>query len=153
MNVAGLAGGVVAQKSRRAAGAARVDADHHVAVGHPLLRIDDFPVLVLVRGAREDIRVLLRHDFPGGLVAVLEREALAVGAIGEERRIAAGIVGAKHVRPQLEAVVHPDGHVPFYFHETAERTRAAAARPAVSRNETSTLAAVRSSATCVGPRR
>src|SRR5205085_446758 len=51
VEVARLARGVVAEVPGRAAGAARVDADHRVAVGDPFLGIDHFPVLVAVGGA------------------------------------------------------------------------------------------------------
>src|SRR3954462_3335993 len=82
VDVARLAGVVVAEKAGRAAGAARVDADADVALWHPLLGIDHFPVLVAVGRAAHGVEVLARHDLPGALVALLEREAFAVGAVG-----------------------------------------------------------------------
>src|SRR5207244_1407205 len=41
--------------ARRAAGAARIDAHADVAIGHPLLRIDQLPALVLVARAIEHL--------------------------------------------------------------------------------------------------
>src|SRR5581483_5642308 len=77
VDVVRLARVVVAQEPRRAPGAARVDADAGVAVGHPLLGIDDLPVRVAVGGARDRVGIVARHDLPRRLVAVLERQALA----------------------------------------------------------------------------
>src|SRR2546422_3755000 len=51
VDVAGLAGVVVAQSPRRAPRAARIDAHAGVAVRHPLFRIDHLPVGVLVAAA------------------------------------------------------------------------------------------------------
>src|SRR5712664_4382368 len=116
VDVAGLARIVVAEIARRAAGAARVDADAGVALGHPLLRVDHFPVLVPVRGAGERVRIVARHDLPGGLVALLEGEPLAVRAVAEDRGVAAFGLRAEYVRAQLEAVVHPDRNVPVDLH-------------------------------------
>src|SRR5262249_40105403 len=44
VEVVDLARRVVVHDARRPAGTARVDADHHVAVRHPALRIGDLPV-------------------------------------------------------------------------------------------------------------
>src|SRR6185295_20134225 len=112
VDVLRLAGAVVAEKAGRAAGAARVDADADVAVGHPLFRVDHFPVLVAVRRAGENVGVLARHDLPGGLVAFLEREALAIGAVAQQRRVLAAVVGSENIRPQHQPIVHGDGHIP-----------------------------------------
>ena len=103
MDVARLARVVMAQVSRRAPGAARVDADHRVTVRHPFLGVDDLPVLVPVRGAGERVGILARHDLPRRLVAVLEGEPLAVGAVAEDRRVAPGLrrqkTSARSTRP------------------------------------------------------
>src|SRR6185295_11878799 len=118
VDVLRLARAVVAEEAGRAARAARVDADAGVAVGHPLLRVDDFPVLVAVGRAGEDVGVLARHDVPGGLVALLEGEALAVGTVAQQRRVLPFAVGPEHVGPQHQPIVHADGHVPVDLHFT-----------------------------------
>ena len=55
-DVLGLARRPDFEIARRAAGAARIDAHQHVAVRHPLLRVEQLPVLVLVAGAFEHVR-------------------------------------------------------------------------------------------------
>src|SRR5213078_1084530 len=97
VDVARLARVVVAQIARRAPGAARIDPDANVAVGHPLFGIDHFPVGVLVAAARDRVRIVARHDFPCGLVALLEREPLPIRPIGKNHGIAPFCRGAEHV--------------------------------------------------------
>src|SRR5215472_18962153 len=57
--------------------------------------------------------MLFGHALPRAGIAILERQALGVGAVGENDRIAALAHRPKHVRPEHEAVVHADLGVPF----------------------------------------
>ena len=104
----------------RTAGAARVDAQAGVALRHPFLRIDDFPVLIFARRAVRDLRMLVDHALPGARVAVLEGEALGVGPVAEEDRVAAFDARAKQVGAQHQPVVHDDRDVPVDAHAVAE---------------------------------
>src|SRR5438552_14911097 len=117
VDVPRLARVVVREIAGRAAGAARIDAHAHVALRNPFLRIDRFPVLVAVRGAGERVGILARHDLPRGLVALLEREPLAVGAVAQDRRVFS-LLWTKHVGAQHQAIVHADGHVPVDLHSS-----------------------------------
>ena len=110
----------VIDETRRAAGAARIHAHARVAVGHPLLRVDDFPALVEVARAAGDVGMLGDHALPGARVAVLEGEALRVRAVGEDHRVAALGDRTEHVGAQDEAVVHRDRHVPVDAHAVAD---------------------------------
>src|SRR5262245_34681251 len=56
----------------RAAGAARVDPDAGIAVGHPFFRIDELPVLILIAGAAQYFRRGFDQARPVALVALLE---------------------------------------------------------------------------------
>src|SRR3974390_2941664 len=109
----------------RASAAARIYAHDHVAVRHPLFRIADFPALIFVGGARHHVRMLLFHALPGGLVAVLEVQPLAVGSVAEDDRIASLLDWAKYVAAQHQAIVHGDGHVPINAHAVADLTHIA----------------------------
>src|SRR5580693_4178786 len=64
--------------ARRAAGAAGIDAHAGVVMRHPFLRIDHFPALIEIAGARGDVGMLFRHALPRAWIAVLEGEALGV---------------------------------------------------------------------------
>ena len=118
--VPGLARRPVLDISRRAAATARVHTHDDIAVRHPLLRIADFPALIFVARAGHHIRLLLLHALPGGLVAVLEVQPLAVRAVAEDHRIAALLERAEDVAAQDEPVVHLDRHVPFDAHAVAD---------------------------------
>ncbi|MNC85662.1 hypothetical protein D3C83_12730 [compost metagenome] len=122
MEIAVLARVVVVEIARRASRPARIDAHADVAVRHPLLGIHHLPALVLVGAAGHRIRVVARHDFPRGLVAFLECEALAIGAIARERRIAPFGDRPEHVRPQHQTIIHGDRHVPVDAHAVADLT-------------------------------
>src|SRR5262245_3965261 len=94
--------------TRRAAATARIDAHANIAIRDPFLRVADFPALILVGGPGYHIRMLERHAIPGGLVAVLEMQPLAIRAIAENDRIAAVLDGPENVAAQHNAVVHRD---------------------------------------------
>jgi hypothetical protein len=80
-HVVGLSRGEDVQVAGGSTGAPGVDTDHDIAVGNPLLRVDDFPVLVDVARPGGDVWVLARHDPPLVRVSVLERQALGVGPV------------------------------------------------------------------------
>src|ERR1700736_3152275 len=63
--------------------------------------------------------MLLHHALPCARIAVLEREALGVGAVGEQYRILAVFDGAEYVGAHLQAVIHRDRHVPIDAHAVA----------------------------------
>ena len=119
VEILGLARREVVDEARRAAAAARVDAHAGVVVRHPFLGIDHFPALVEVARAGGDVGMLLGHALPRARIAVLEGEALGVGAVGQDHRIAAVLDRAEHVGAQHEAVVHRDRHVPVDAHAVA----------------------------------
>jgi hypothetical protein len=106
-------------EARRRAGPARVDAHDGVVVRHPFFRIDHFPALVEIARSGGDIRVLFGHARPGARIAVLEGEALGVGAVAQNRRVAARRDRVKHVGAQDEPVVHGDRGVPIDAHAVA----------------------------------
>ena len=119
VEVLGLAGRPDVEVPGRAAGAARVDADADVAIRYPLLRVDHFPVLVLVRRSSGHVGMLLDHPAPLVGVEILEVEPLPVRAVGQDDRVLAVGRRTKHVGAQDEAVVHADGHVPVDAHAVA----------------------------------
>jgi hypothetical protein len=103
----------------RAAGAAGIDAHAGIVMRHPFLRIDHFPALVEIAGARRDVGMLFRHALPRARIAVLEGEALGVGAVAQDHRIAAVLDGTENIGAQHQAVVHRDRHVPIDAHAVA----------------------------------
>src|SRR5262249_52452537 len=84
----------------RTAAAARVDTHYRIALRRPFLRVADLPTLVAVGGAGNDIRMLVHHALPRGLVAVLEVQPLAVRSVAEDDRIAALLDGAENIGAQ-----------------------------------------------------
>ena len=103
----------------RAAGAAGIHPHAGIALGHPFLRVDHFPVLVAVAGPGCDIRVLGDHALPGARITFLEREPLGIGAVGEQHRTRPGSGRAEDVRAQYHAVVHRDRDVELAVHAVA----------------------------------
>src|SRR5262249_52798208 len=124
----------------RAACAARVDAHARIAVRHPLLGIDHFPVLVLVRGARGHVGMLLDHPAPLVRVEILEVEPLAVRAVGQDHRVLAVTWRTKHVGAQHEVVVDADGDGPVDAHAVAELAREVGHRRPRSRTKSNVAA-------------
>src|SRR5712671_1444378 len=49
----------------RASATSAINAHANVAVRHPFLRIDNFPILIKVRRTRPDVGMLAHHGFPG----------------------------------------------------------------------------------------
>ena len=86
VEILGLARRPVVDVARRAAGAAGIDAHAGVIVRHPFFRIDHFPALIEVARTGGDIRMLFGHALPGARIAVLEGEALGIGAVAEDDR-------------------------------------------------------------------
>ena len=119
VEILGLARREMVDHAGRAAGAAGIDAHAGIVVRHPFLGIDDLPVLVLVGGVCGDVGMLLDHALPGARIALLEGEALGVGAVAQDHRIFAGLHRPEHVGAQHEAVVHLDRHVPIDVHAVA----------------------------------
>src|SRR6478752_5649608 len=103
----------------RATAAAGIHTDAGVIVRHPFLRIDHFPALVEIAGAGGDIGMFFRHALPRTRIAVLEGEALGVGAVAQDHGIAALLHRPKHVGAQDEAIVHLDRDVPVDAHAVA----------------------------------
>jgi hypothetical protein len=106
----------------RAAGAAAIDANADVTVGHPFLRIDHLPALILVGRAGRHVRMIGAHAPPLIGVKVLEVQPLAVGPIGHDHRILAVAGRPIDVASQNDAVVHGDRHVPIDPHSIADFT-------------------------------
>ena len=102
--------------TRRAPGAARVDAHADIAVRHPFLRIDQLPVLIPVARALQHLGRGLGEARPVALVAFLERQPLGIGPIAENDRVPAVARGPKHIGAQHDAVVHRDRGVPIDLH-------------------------------------
>ena len=119
IEVLGLARREVIDVAGRAAGAARIHAHARIAVRHPFLRVHHLPALIEVRGSRCDVGMLFHHALPRARIAVLEREAFGVGAVGEDDRMPVLLDGPEHVGAQHEAVVHRDRHVPVDAHAVA----------------------------------
>ena len=99
--------------TRRAAGAARIDANAYVSIGHPFLRIDDFPVLIFVGRSGGHIRMGGHHPVPHALEALLEREPLCVRAMRHDDRVSTVGDRTEHVRTQQQSIVHFDRHIPI----------------------------------------
>src|SRR5262249_37931666 len=59
------------------------------------------------------------HALPRARIAVLEREALGVGTVAQDHRIAAVLHRAKDVGAQPRPVVHPDRDAPVDAHAAA----------------------------------
>ena len=116
MEIAVLARVIVIEVARRASCAARIEPHADVTVGYPFFGICDFPVLVLVGRAAHRIGKFASHDVPRGLVAVLEREPLAVRPVAHNGRVTARRHGPVDVGAQHDAVVHRDRHVPVDAH-------------------------------------
>src|SRR5207244_1492722 len=66
--------------------------------------------------ALEHFRRRLGEPRPHRLVALLEREALGIGAVAEDDRIAPAVRRAENIGAQDEPVVHADGRIPFNVH-------------------------------------
>src|SRR3990170_3637070 len=96
------------EHARRTAGAARVDAHADVAVRHPLLRIDEFPVLVIVGGTFERAGDRLDQPRPLALVAFPEIQALGIRPVAQYYRVLAVSDRTKYVRPQNNTFIGPD---------------------------------------------
>jgi hypothetical protein len=83
---------------------------------HPLFRIDDFPILVLVGGSGCDIRVFFGHDVPSGAVSLLERQALAVRTMAQDHRILARFDRPIYIGIKPTAIPGSDGYIPIHVH-------------------------------------
>src|SRR3546814_11440869 len=94
----------VLEIARRAACAAGIHPHHRIAIGHPFLRIDHLPALMDIARAARNVRVVLAHQIPAGLVDLLEVEVLAVGAVGHDHRILPVVVRSAELRVGTESV-------------------------------------------------
>ena len=107
----------------RTPGAARVDAHAGIAVRHPFLRIDQFPVLIFVARALQHLGRGLGQARPVALVAFLERQPLGVGPVAENDRMLRRPRRPEHVGAQDDAVIHGDRRVPIDLHAAQAATR------------------------------
>ena len=119
VEVLGLPRREVIDVAGRASAAPGVHPQAHVAVGDPLLGVADLPVLVLVGGACDHVGMLLGHAVPGAGVALLKGQTFGVGAVGQQDRVAPGVVGAVRVGAQHQPVVHRYRHIPVDPHAVA----------------------------------
>src|SRR3954466_9363396 len=119
VEVLGLARREMIDDTRRATATAGVHAHAGVIVRHPFLRIDHFPALVEVAGPGGDVGVFLSHALPCARIAVLEREALRIGAVAQDHGVAAFLYRPKDVGAQHGAIVHLDRDVPVDAHAVA----------------------------------
>ena len=119
VEVLGLARREMIDDAWRATAAAGIHAHAGVIVRHPFLRIDHLPALVEVAGAGGDVGMFLGHALPRARIAVLEGEALGIGAVAQDHRIAALLHRPKDVGTQHEAIVHLDRDVPVDAHAVA----------------------------------
>ncbi len=119
VQVLGLPAGKGVEQARRPARSPRVHPDAGVAVRHPLLRVDDLPVLVDVARPAGDVRVPLRHEPPLVGVPLLEGEPLRVGAVAQDHRVAPRALRPEHVGPQHHAVTGRHRHVALDHHGPA----------------------------------
>ena len=120
VEVLGFARREMIDDAGRTAATAGVDTNTYVIVRDPLLRIDDFPVLILIGRTGRDVGMFVRHAVPGARIAVLEGEVLGVGAVGDQDRIAAFFHRAKNIGAEHDAVVHFDRHVPIDPHAVTD---------------------------------
>src|SRR5450759_1109651 len=104
----------------RTAGAARIDTHTDVAVRHPLLRVDQFPVLVIVAGSCERVRDRLDQPRPLALVALPEIQTLGIRSVTQYYRVFAVSEWAEHIRAQDGSVVRLDRGVPVDFHSVTD---------------------------------
>src|SRR5262249_14898627 len=88
-------------------------------VRYPFLGIDHLPALVEVARAGGDVGMPFGHALPCARIAVLEREALGIGTVAQDHRVAAVLHRAKDVGAQHQAVVHPERDAPIDAHAVA----------------------------------
>ena len=103
-------------ESRRATGAARIHADHDIAMRYPAFGIGDLPVLILVGRALQNLRMIGDHLLPLHGIALLIGEALGVNSIGQDHGIPAIGNGPENVGTEVDAVIHNNGRVPVDTH-------------------------------------
>ncbi len=119
VEVAGATHGIGVDVARRPSPATRIDAYDGVTVRHPVLRVGRLPGRVA--GARPLGHLGMRGDqaVPRVGVAVLEAEALAVRAVGDQGRVRSVVRRTEHVGPEDDAVVHRQRDVPLDAHAVA----------------------------------
>src|SRR5215468_11756998 len=119
VEILGLARREMIDEAGRATAAAGVDAHAGIVVRYPFLGIDHLPALVEVARAGGDVGMPFSHALPRARIAVLEREALGIGTVAQDHRIAAVLHRAKDVGAQHQTVVHLDRDVPVDAHAVA----------------------------------
>src|SRR5205807_9558736 len=102
--------------TRRAAAASRIYAYANVTIRHPLLRIDDFPVLIFIGRACYNVRVLRGYALPLVRITVLKGKPFRVGAVAEDDRILTVHDRVVDIGAKDEAVVHRDRQAPVDLH-------------------------------------
>ena len=133
VEIFGFARREMVDETGRAPAAARVDTHAGIVMRHPFLRIDHLPALVEVARSGGHVRVRVGHALPGARVAVLKSEALGIGAVAQDDRIAAVLHRTKDVGAQHEAIIHLDRDVPVDAHAVAHLAAMFVARCAGAR--------------------
>ena len=116
VEVLNLARRIAVHHAGRPAGAARIDADNHIAVRYPTLGIGNLPVLVLVGRTLQYLRMICDHLFPLLRIAFLVGQPLGIDTIGKDDRVAAVRDRLEDVGAQHKTVARLDALVPCDFH-------------------------------------
>src|SRR5262249_5570011 len=90
------------------------------AVGHPLLRINQLPVLILIARALQRFGKRLRQPHPRALVSFLEGKALGIRPIAENHGLAPASDGTEDIGARQDPVAHLDRVVPIDAHAVAD---------------------------------
>jgi hypothetical protein len=106
--------------SGRATGATGIDAHNGIAVGHPLLGINQLPVLILVARALQRFGKGFHQPHPRALVCFRKGKTLGVRPIAEDDGILAVSDRPKDIGAQQKPVVHLDRGVPIDAHAVAD---------------------------------
>src|SRR5260370_40043127 len=96
-----------------------MEAEGGIGLWGRLVGIDHVPVLRRVGGAGGRGGMLLGHALPRGGIALLEGEALGIGPVAQDHRVASLGRRAEQIGAQYQPVIHGDRHVPIDAHAVA----------------------------------